>query len=98
MTSSSSDEEDLQALVHLENLQKIRRYAVHPVWQAGQEHRFYIQMENLIHYPDRFYDVYKMSPQCFNTIMSKVRDDLEKKCTHWKIPIPPEERLLITLR
>lgn len=47
-------------------------------------------METLYEYPDRFRTVYKMA-------LSKVGERLQKQVTHWRKPISPKERLLITL-
>lgn len=95
---SSSDEEDVLALVHLANIQRVRRYWVHPVWRSNEEHRFFKIMNELLYYPDRFQEVYKMTTNCFNIILSKVKPNLQKRYTNWRTPICPEERLLITLR
>ncbi|CAH1971907.1 unnamed protein product [Acanthoscelides obtectus] len=96
--SSSSDDEDALALLQLINVQRHRRYWVHPVWRMSQEHRYFKMMEKLCEYPDRFPTVYKMSLECFHIVLSKVRHGLQKKHTNWREPICPEERLLITLR
>lgn len=96
--SSSSEDEDALALLQLINVQRPRRYWVHPVWKLSQEHRYFKIMEQLHEFPDRFPDVYKMSPECYDFILSKVKVGLQKLHTHWREPICPEERLLITLR
>lgn len=99
MYSSSEEDEDALALLHIINMQqRIRRFWIHPVWRQGQEHRFHKIMETLYQYPDRFRTVHKMSLECYHIILSKVRERLQKQVTNWRIPVSPEERLLITIR
>jgi uncharacterized protein (DUF608 family) len=99
VTISSSDDGDALALVQLANIEKQRRFCVHPLWlKKGRKCGIFDVMRELNMYPDRFQNFYGMSHQCFYTVLHKLKDSLKKKTTNWRQPICPEERVLITLR
>lgn len=98
MGSSEEDDEDMLDLVFLANLQKKRRFWVHPLWLRKGENGTFDVMRELNLYPERFQNFYRMSHECFFKVLALVKDDITKKTTNWRVPICPEERLLITLR
>jgi hypothetical protein len=76
----SSDDDDALALVQLANIKKQRRFWVHPLWlKKGGKYGIFDAMKELNMYPDRFQNFYRMSHQCFYTILHKVKDSLKKK-------------------
>ena len=48
--------------------------------------------------PDLFHDYCRMSPSCFDHLLSLIRHDIEKEDTNFRHAICPEMRLVITLR
>jgi hypothetical protein len=73
----SSDDDDALALVQLANIKKQRRFWVHPLWlKKGREYGIFDVMKELNMYPDRFQNFYRMSHQCFYTVLHKVKDSL----------------------
>ena len=99
-SDDESDSEDILDLINLINAQTVRRrFWVHPRWlKKWKTGGAFNVMRELQLYPDRFQYYYRMSQECFYKIFELIKEDLQKKHTHWREPVSPEERLLITLR
>lgn len=98
MDSSDEDDEDMLDVLYLANLQKQRRFWVHPLWLKKGKTGTFDVMRELNLYPERFQNFYRMSRECFFEVMALIKDDITKKSTNFREPVCPEERLLITLR
>ncbi|XP_022160163.1 uncharacterized protein LOC111026394 [Myzus persicae] len=48
--------------------------------------------------PERFHIYFRMTPECFDQILGWIIDDIQKMPTNFRNPIPPSERLAISLR
>lgn len=48
--------------------------------------------------PKRFFIYFRMSSNCFDEIVNLIDEDIRKEMTHYRVPIPPPERLAIALR
>ncbi|KAJ8944583.1 hypothetical protein NQ314_009454 [Rhamnusium bicolor] len=80
-------------------MQNQRRYWVHPLWlKKNKKYGTFNATKELNLYPERFKSFYRMSKECFNLLLDKVKDAITKKNTNWRVPVNAEERLLITLR
>lgn len=97
---SSSDENAL-AIVNLININKNRtkrRHWIHPYWKYRQSHSGFNVFKELHQYPDKFQSFYRMKKETFDLLLTKLRPEISKKDTNFRRAVPPEERLLITLR
>lgn len=79
-------------------IKKKRRFWVHPSNQRNLQHSATVIGEELGQHPDKFQQFYRMNQENFCRLLALIRPLIEKKETHWRQPVPPEERLLITLR
>lgn len=48
--------------------------------------------------PDRFRTTMRMTVDCFDILLDKVREDIEKMDTNFRYSIRPDKRLALTLR
>lgn len=48
--------------------------------------------------PARFYMYFRMTPECYNEVLSLIQSEIRKMPTHFRNPISPTERLAICLR
>ncbi|XP_050313273.1 uncharacterized protein LOC126748227 [Anthonomus grandis grandis] len=95
---SSSEDEDVLALVHLNNIKR-RRYWVHPLWKKkNKKYGSFNVFKELNQYPERFQSFYRMSKDCFTRLLNIIKPKITKKNTNWRNCVSAEERLLITLR
>lgn len=63
--SSSEDDDDVFALVLLNNVEKARQFWVHPLWlKKGQKYGIFDVMKELNIYPERFQTFYRLSQRC----------------------------------
>jgi len=76
-----------------------RRKWVHEAWQKrDSEGEFLTLYKELIEDGTKFYQYFRMSEYCFNTLLEKLYVYLKKKDTHWRKAITPKERLAVCLR
>ena len=55
-------------------------------------------MPELQQYEKSFYIYFRMPSECFDEILSLIKEDITKMDTNYREAIPAEERLAITLR
>lgn len=48
--------------------------------------------------PKRFYLYFRMTLECFDEVLDWIHDEIIKMPTNFRVPIPPQERLALTLR
>lgn len=86
-------------LQYLRIMKQPRRFGVHPINRArtefGEFHHLYPQLRQD---PDKFFSYLRMSIESFDLLLSKVQFQLTKQVTNFRRPIPPAERLIVTLR
>ncbi|KAG8317452.1 hypothetical protein J6590_026601, partial [Homalodisca vitripennis] len=61
MESSDEDDQDMLDVVFVANLQKKRRFWVHPLWLSKRDSGTFVVMRELNLYPQRFQNFYRMS-------------------------------------
>jgi hypothetical protein len=72
---------------------------IHEINATREEQgEFYTLVPQLVTDEKRFYIYFRMTVQCFDEILGKVREDITKQHTNWRRQIPLEERLAITVR
>ena len=59
---------------------------------------FHTLMPELQQYEKSFYIYFRMPSECFDEILSLIKEDITKMDTNYREAIPAEERLAITLR
>ena len=85
--------------IYAMNQRKARKYWVHPINSVRLEKgEFYNLYPDLRRYDDRFFEMYRMHVAQFDHLVGLLEDTLEKQTTSMREPIPPAERLVITLR
>jgi hypothetical protein len=76
-----------------------KKFRVHPrVSQRllkGQLHKLY---EDLHMHPQKFFGYFRMSCNNFDKLLFMIRPSITYQNTVMKVPVPPEERLAVTLR
>lgn len=74
-----------------------RRWGVHPINQMRREHGHFQNLfqEMLVHDHEKFFNYTRMTPERFNHLLELVGPEITK---HAPNALPPECRLLITLR
>ena len=93
---------------------KVRLLALYIMWQLNQVHRvfwvhplnnergekgeFYTHYADHRKYPERFFQLYRMTVRKFNELLFKVSPYLTKKETNLRETICAEQRLVITIR
>ena len=76
-----------------------RRLWVRPVLAVRDEQgEFSTLVEQLRADPDGHHKYFRMLPADFDFLLQLVKDDIEKETTTMRRPIPPGERLALTLR
>jgi len=76
-----------------------RRKWVHEAWKKrDSEGEILTLYKKLIEDGTKFYQYFRMSEYCFNTLLEKLYVYLKKKDTHWRKAITPKERLAVCLR
>ena len=77
--------------------------AVCEVWvnpmndQRYQKGEFYHLCPDLRHYPKRFFHMYWMSVEQFDNLLERLEPLLRKKGSNFRVPISPEQQLVLTL-
>lgn len=82
-------------LVHEEEHQAKRRFWVHPLCTKRNLKSF---IKELRSDPAKFFNFCRMTPKTFDMLLELTRERISKKNTNFRKCIPPEERLIITLR
>ena len=89
------------AITHymMEMLDPVREMWVHPLnvdrVAKGEFYRLYLDQR---HFPDKFFQNYRMSTFQFDELLVKIAPLIMKKDTNFRKAITPEEKLCITLR
>ena len=61
----------------------------------GKFYRLYLDQR---HFPEKFFENYRMSTHQFDEILNKIDPLVRKKDTNFREAITPEEKLALTLR
>ncbi|XP_024082199.1 protein ALP1-like [Cimex lectularius] len=76
-----------------------RRWGVHPTWRKRKlEGEFATLYKELLDDESKFFGYFRMSWECFNVLLLKVKSGLTKQKTFFQEPISPSERLAVCLR
>jgi hypothetical protein len=76
-----------------------RQYWVHPInTDRLIGGAFYTLHAKLLEYPKKFFAYYRMSITSFNELVQLIGPAIAKRDTHFRLSIPAEERLSVTLR
>ncbi|XP_073398708.1 uncharacterized protein [Dendrobates tinctorius] len=82
-----------------ERQQRRQRLWIHPIVELresrGAYHTFYSELQAN---PEKFTDYTRMSQQSFRDLLGRVQEAIRRQDTQLHHAIPPEERLLVTLR
>ncbi|KAJ8879617.1 hypothetical protein PR048_020225 [Dryococelus australis] len=81
----------LIAVVEDEDREKTRSVWVYEINATRDDDGdFYSLVPELLKDDKRFYVYFRMSVDCFDEILNMIRDDISKKATDFRRPIPPE--------
>ncbi|XP_050064926.1 uncharacterized protein LOC126553856, partial [Aphis gossypii] len=69
-----------------------------PMFTISQNGQFQVTFMTLRSYPEEFIKYYRMSIRSFDELLSLVSQKFSKQHTGLRMPIPPEERLTVTMR
>ena len=76
-----------------------REIWIHPLnldrCRKGEFYTLYLDQR---HFPEKFFENYRMSTHQFDEILAKVAPLIRKKDTNFRKAITPEEKLVLTLR
>lgn len=76
-----------------------RRWSVHPTWRKRKlEGEFATLYKELLDDESKFFGYFRMSKECFNVLLLKVKGGLTKQKTTFQELISPSERLAVCLR
>jgi hypothetical protein len=79
--------------------QSKRRSWVHSINRQrekyGEYHRLVLELRLD---SDRFIRYFRMTPDLFDILLSKVGPLIQKQCTNYRMPLTPAQRLSVTLR
>lgn len=76
---------------------KDRSHWVHPMNQTRQQSSTINRFQQLKQHPDRFYQMFRMSPATFEYLLAIVGPRIRRKDTQMRKTIDPETRLCVTL-
>ena len=72
---------------------------VHPINEMRSDKgEFYVLYPDLLHFPPKFFNMYRMSVPKFDALLKKNVLKLQRKWTIMCEPLSPEQKLVITLR
>lgn len=75
------------------------RLWIHEAWKKREtEGEFATLYKELIDDETKFVQYFRMSRNCFITLLAKLEPHLNKQDTRWRKAIPPKERLAVCLR
>lgn len=98
---SDAEEIALLALLYYRwrRRRKQRRMWVHPIVDSRPEKgHFYNLFSELREDEEKFFNFTRMSTATFDALLMSIREKITKKDTRMRKCIPPEEKLVITLR
>jgi hypothetical protein len=76
-----------------------REYWVHPIYSERLlKGKFYTLYHELRQYSSNFFNYCRMSVDSFDELLHLLKPHILYKNTKWRLALPPEERLIITLR
>jgi len=86
-------------LLRTRNIEKRKKFWVHPVTsQRLFKGKFYSLYEDLKAHPQEFLRYFRMSSVTFYKLMVLLGPSLTFQDTRMRKPVPPEERLAVTVR
>jgi hypothetical protein len=86
-------------LLRTRNVKKRKKFWLHPVTsQRLLRGKFYSLYEDLRAHPKFFFRYFRMSTATFDKLMVLLGPSLTFQDTKMRKPMPPEERLAVTLR
>lgn len=74
-----------------------RQYWVHPMNRSRTETSVINRFQQLKQYPDRFFELYRMTPETFTYLLSCIEHRIRRQDTQMRKAIEPETRLCVTL-
>lgn len=78
---------------------KKRRFGVHPINTVRLKYgQFNTLVSSLREDDEKFFSYFRMSAKPFDELLSFVQGEISKKNTSFRLSIPAEERLAVTLR
>lgn len=99
---SSSSRLYLFYLLYLRRQRRRRReveFWIHPILKVRYvEGTYYTLFEKLKKDPIKFFNYFRMSEETFNYLLENLYLKIRKKDTWFRMAIPPEEMLAVTLR
>lgn len=99
---SSSRRLYLLYLLHLRRQRRRRRdveFWIHPILKVRYvEGTYYTLFEKLKKDPRKFFNYFRMTEETFNYLLENLYLKIKKKDTSFRMAIPPEEMLVVTLR
>ena len=76
-----------------------RKYWVHPIYSERRlKGQFYVLFNDLRQNPEKFFKYSRMSVDSFDELCELMRPTITYQDTNWRLAVPPEERLMVTLR
>jgi len=76
-----------------------RRYWVHPIYSCRLlKGKFYTLYENLREYPIKFFSYFRMNISTFDELLRLDGPAVSYQNTNFRLCIPPEERIAVTIR
>lgn len=86
-------------LLRIKARKRRKKYWVHPiVSQRLLKGQFYQIHHDLIEYPRKFFQYYRMSKNSFDELLRTIESTITYQDTRFRKSIPAEERLSVTLR
>lgn len=107
LTSVDIMDDDLKYILHLGLLyyrwkrrsKKNRRMWVHPIVNERQtKGHFYTLFAEIREDEDKYFNYTRMSMGSFNELLGCIKEKITKENTRMRSSIPPEEKLIVTLR
>jgi len=86
-------------LLRTRNVKKRKKFWVHPITsQRLLKGKFYSLYEDLKAHPQKFLRYFRMSSATFDKLMILLGPSLTFQDTRMRKPVPPEDRLAVTVR
>lgn len=77
----------------------MKRFWVHPIIKVRYlDGVYYNLFEKLTDDPDMFFNYFRMSKDTFDYLLMNLIENIRKQDTNFRMAIPPEEMLAVTLR
>lgn len=78
---------------------KQRHLWIHPIIKVRYlEGTYYTLFNKLANDPNKFFNYFRMSKNSFDYILENIIDVIKKQDTRFRLSIPPEEMLAVTIR